>query len=513
MKDYPQTRWSLQDILDSSDEQKFNQRLAQLEQAVAEFEAIRPSLTPDLSDADFLKILQRYEELSGMLRSLGAYSELWFSADTQNQAALAFQGRFDQLAADASNRILFFTLWMKDLADETIERFMQISGDRRYFLESQRRFKPYLLGESEEQLITLKDVNGIEGLLTLYEMITNKFEFKLTVDGELKTMTRDELQNYFHSPSPAVRAAAYQELFRVYADNSAVLAQIYNYRARDWHSEMIDLRHFREPISMQNLANDIPDPVVDTILDVCRQNADLFQRYFKLKAKWLGVDKLRRYDIYAPLVQGEKLYSYSEAAELVLSTFNHFSPSVGEKAQRVFDQNHIDGEIRPGKRGGAFCYAVLPALTPWVLVNFNGRPRNVAIMAHELGHAVHAMMAADHSILSFQSALPLAETASVFSEMLMTDRLLHDENDPALRRDLLSSFIDDAYGRYVFPGISTNYTDVNQLFDRIEAARSLGAKGVALFSYGALNTFDYWNDLASGPFAITATVPRPAWKP
>ncbi len=442
MNEYKQSRWSLKDILD---EQKIDQQLEQLEQAVAAFEALRPQLTSDISDSEFLDVLRRYEELSAMLRALGAYSELWFSEDTQNQAALNLQGRLDQIAADASNRLLFFSLWVKDLPDESIDRLMQLSGGRRYFIDSLRRFKPYLLSESEEQLITLKDVNGIEGLLTLYEMITNKFEFKLQIDGETRTLTRDELQNYFRNPSPEVRAAAYQELYRVFADNSAVLAQIYSYRARDWHSEMIDLRHFTEPISMQNLANDIPDRVIDTILNVCRQNAPLFQRYFKLKAKWLNVAKLRRYDIYAPLAEAEKTYTYQQAIDLVLSTFNNFSSKVGERARRVFDQDHLDAEVRPGKRGGAFCYAVLPTLTPWVLLNFNGRPRDVAVMAHELGHAVHAMLATDHSILTFHSALPLAETASVFSEMLMTDRLLHDESDNAVRRDLLSSFIDDAY--------------------------------------------------------------------
>ncbi len=442
MNEYKQSRWSLKDILD---EQKIDQQLEQLEQAVAAFEALRPQLTSDISDSEFLDVLRRYEELSAMLRALGAYSELWFSEDTQNQAALNLQGRLDQIAADASNRLLFFSLWVKDLPDESIDRLMQLSGGRRYFIDSLRRFRPYLLSESEEQLITLKDVNGIEGLLTLYEMITNKFEFKLQIDGETRTLTRDELQNYFRNPSPEVRAAAYQELYRVFADNSAVLAQIYSYRARDWHSEMIDLRHFTEPISMQNLANDIPDRVIDTILNVCRQNAPLFQRYFKLKAKWLNVAKLRRYDIYAPLAEAEKTYTYQQAIDLVLSTFNNFSSKVGERARRVFDQDHLDAEVRPGKRGGAFCYAVLPTLTPWVLLNFNGRPRDVAVMAHELGHAVHAMLATDHSILTFHSALPLAETASVFSEMLMTDRLLHDESDNAVRRDLLSSFIDDAY--------------------------------------------------------------------
>jgi oligoendopeptidase F len=185
--------------------------------------------------------------------------------------------------------------------------------------------------------------------------------------------------------------------------------------------------------------------VTDTLLSVARQNNQLYQRYFKLKAKWIGMPKLRRYDVYAPLLQSEKRYEFGAATDLVLASYRDFSPTLADHARRVFAENHIDAELRTGKRGGAFCYSPLPQMAPWVLINFAGKARDVATLAHELGHAVHALMAQEHSVLTFHSSLPLAETASTFGEMLLTDRLLKDETDVAVRRDLLADKIDDTY--------------------------------------------------------------------
>jgi oligoendopeptidase F len=246
-------------------------------------------------------------------------------------------------------------------------------------------------------------------------------------------------------PSAELRAAAYQEQYRVYSQRSAVLCQIYQHIVRDWASENLALRSFSSPIAVRNLGNDIPDPVVDTLLEVCRQNASLFRRYFQLKAGWLGMDKLRRYDIYAPLSASDKSYSFDSAVKMVLESLNDFSPRLAQEAQRVFDDDHLDSEVRPRKDTGAFCYGVLPGLAPWVLVNFNGKANDIATLAHELGHAVHALMAAEHSPLTFHSSLPLAETASVFSEMLLLERLRAEESDPTVQREILARFVDDAY--------------------------------------------------------------------
>lgn len=441
------TRWSLSDLLPEPVEQALDETFSKLEQALVEFEAARETLTPEIAWQDFNKVLQVLESINILKSRIEGYADLSFAEDTQNPAALNLRDRVDRVLTDAGNRALFFEMWFKELSDEATQNLIEHSGDLRYFLETMRRFKPFTLTEPEERMINLKDVNGIDAMVNLYEMITNQFTFKMEVNGQIETLTRDQVSSYFSSPSAEVRAGAYQELYRVYVENSTVLAQMYIHRARDWHTEGIELRGFSSPISARNVENDLPDEVVETLLSVCRKNADVFQRYFKMKAQWLGLPsgKLRRYDIYAPLTPSEKKFDYAIAKQMVMDSYRAFSPDAAKLAQRVFDENHLDSEIRAGKRGGAFCYTAIPELTPWVLVNYDGNARDIATLAHELGHAVHAMLADHHSPLTQQASLPLAETASVFAEMQLTDQLLKQENDRSVRRDLLANALDDAY--------------------------------------------------------------------
>jgi oligoendopeptidase F len=444
-QEFKQTDWTLDALLPAREGEPFETIVAELEQQVGLFEKSRERLSPEIDGDEFLELIRLYESISAGLRRLSGYAHLWFSEDTQSQDALSFLGRMEEMVTDIQNRLLFFSLWWKSLDPASADRLIAISGDYGYYLESLRRFKPYTLSEPEEKLINLKDVNGSSALVELYEMITNRFSFSLEVGGEVKEMTRGELSVHFRDPSPERRAAAYQELFRVYQEQDVVLAQIYSHLVRDWASENVVLRGFDSPVAVRNLSNDIPDPVVETLLNVCQKNTIVFQRYFQLKARWLGVERLRRYDIYAPLRASDKSYSYEEAVSIVLDSLAQFSPTLGEHARRVFTDGHIDAEIRPGKRSGAFCAGLLPGLTPWVLLNYAGKADDVLTMAHELGHAIHALMAGDHSLFTFHSSLPLAETASVFSEMLLNDRLLSEEDDPVMRRDLLARMLDDAY--------------------------------------------------------------------
>ena len=439
------TRWSLSDLLPEPVEQGLEETFSKLEQALVEFEATRPLLTEEITWQDFNVVLQKLEAVSLLKSRLEAYADLAFAEDTQNQAVLNLRDRVDQVLTDAGNRALFLEMWFKERSDETIKNLTAHSGEKRYFLETMTRFKPFTLTELEERMINLKDVNGIDALVNLYEIFTNQFSFKLEIDGQLETLTRDQLASYFSSTSAEMRKKAYQELYRVFIENSTVLAQMYIHRVRDWHTEGIELRGFASPISARNVENDIPDAVVNTLLDVCRKNADVFQRYFKMKAQWLGRDKLRRFDIYAPLTPSEKKFDFAVAKKMVMDSYRAFSPQVAELAERVFAEDHLDSEIRVGKRGGAFCYTVSPELTPWVMINYDGSARDIATLAHELGHAVHSMLAITHSVLTQQPALPLAETASVFAEMQLTDQLLKQEEDPAVQRDLLANALDDAY--------------------------------------------------------------------
>jgi oligoendopeptidase F len=442
---FEQSGWTLGELLPANHGPKLEAILAKLEESLADFEGYRERLSADVTSETFQEVMALAESIAQTMARLGGYAHLWFAEDTQSQDALAFLGQMEQLGTEVRNRMLFFELWWKGLENAAAQRLLAASGDYAYYLKTLRRFKPYTLSESEEKIINVKDVNGVDALVNLYDMITNHFSFELEVDGERREMTRGELSAYVRDPAPEMRAAAYQELFRIYSDQATVLGQIYNHRVRDWANENMTLRAFDTPVAVRNLANNIPDPVVQMLLEVCRENMPLFHRYFRMKAHWLGEERLRRYDVYAPVGAAEKTYSFSEAADMVLDSLERFSGKLAILARRVFEDGHLDSEVRPGKRGGAFCAGVLPGVTPWVLTNYVGKIADVTTLAHELGHAVHAMMAEDHSIFTFHSALPLAETASVFSEMLLTDRLLREEAAPEVRRQLLVTMLDDAY--------------------------------------------------------------------
>jgi oligoendopeptidase F len=440
--------WDLSELLPEPSEQELSARLSGLEAATAAFEQRRADLDPQMEPRAFLAILRQYEELHNLIQVINGYASLWFYSDTGSQEALTFRNRVRQAATAVANRVLFFTLWWRSLSDDEAWRLLPSESehrDDRQYLQDLRRFKPYTLDEKSEQIINLKDQTGGEAVLTLYSMLTNRLEFKLTVDGEERKLTRDELMSHAFSPEKEEREAAYRELYRVYSNEANILGQIYGNVVRNWHDEQVVLRGYPSPIAVRNLDNDVPDRAVQVLLETARDNAGLFQRYFRLKAGWLGLPKLRRYDLYAPLASSDRKVDYSDAVRSVLETFDDFHPKLSEYAQRVFAESHLDGEIRKGKRGGAFCYTVLPRYTPWVLVNFAGRVRDVATLAHELGHAIHSMLASGCSSLTQHASLPLAETASVFAEMLMTDRLLREEPDPLARRELLAAAVDDVY--------------------------------------------------------------------
>ena len=442
---FTQTKWSLADLYPGFNAPEFESAFDTIEEQVTSFEGLRANLTPDMPADRFLDVIRASEEMTRVANKLYSFAGLSFAADTQDQTALSAQTRVRQFLADMENRTLFFSLWWKDLDDENATRLMDASGDYRYYLEEMRHFKPHTLSEPEEKVINLKDVTGTQALITLYDSITNRYVFKVEVEGETRELTRGQLMAYVHGPDPDLRAAAYQELYRVYGEDGPVLGQMYQTRARDWRNENLTLRKFSSPMAVRNLSNDIPDKAVDVLLEVARKNAGIFQRYFKMKAKVLGMDKLRRYDIYAPVAKAEKMFEYASAAQMVLDSFTEFEPKVGELARRVFDEDHLDSEVRKGKRDGAFCWSVAPEMTPWVLLNYQSRARDVATMAHELGHAIHSMLASHHSTFTFHSSLPLAETASTFGEMMLTDRLLAGEKDENVRRDILFKQVDDAY--------------------------------------------------------------------
>src|SRR5262245_290203 len=324
---YSLSGWDLSELLPEPGEASV--RLADLDAAVAAFEAKRESLDPGMAPQDLFALLRQYEDIINRIQVIAGYASLWFYSDTGSQEALTFRNRVRQATTAAGNRILFFTLWWRSLSDEEAWRLLPSEsehGDYRHYLQDLRRFKPYTLDEKSEQLINIKDENGIGAIMTLYSMLTNRQEFNLEVDGEIQRLTRDELMSHAFSPHADRRAAAYRELYRVYAAEANVLGQIYVNRVRDWYDEQVEVRGYPSPISVRNIDNDVPDKAVEVLLDVARENAPLFQRYFRLKACWLGLDRLRRYDVYAPLATSDRKIEFPDAVRSVLETFEDFHP-------------------------------------------------------------------------------------------------------------------------------------------------------------------------------------------
>jgi len=442
---YKISKWSLAPLYPGYESAELENAFDMIEEQVTSFEGVRGKLNPDISAEQFLQVIHASEESLRIANKLYSFAGLSFTADTQDQAGQSLYSRAQQFLAEIENRTLFFNLWWKELDEANAKRLMAVSGDYRYYLESMRLFKPHTLSESEEKVVNLKNVTGVNALQTLYDSITSRYVFKLKVKGRTQELTRGQIMRFAQGSDPKMRAAAYQELYGVYGEAGPILGQIYQTIARDWHNENISLRKFSSPLSVRNLSNDIPNEAVDALLETARKNTRIFQRYFNLKAKTLGVKKLRRYDIYAPVAGSDKKYDYGKAADMVLESFSAFDPKLGELARRVFDDNRLDSEVRKGKRDGAFCWSVLPDMTPYVMLNYQSNARDVATMAHELGHAIHSMLASHHSTFTFHSSLPLAETASTFGEMMFTDKLLAEEKDEAVRRDILFKQVDDAY--------------------------------------------------------------------
>ncbi|HTX78839.1 MAG TPA: M3 family oligoendopeptidase [Longilinea sp.] len=442
---YTQRRWSLNDLFAAPDSPEIKKAFKSIEKNVKALEALRPKLTGAISSNDFMDLIRQLEKIERLAYRAEGYAGLLFAEDTQNQQALSLMARVDQFMAQMSNRVLFFSLWWKSVSDETADRLMADSGDYRYWLEEIRHFKPHTLSEAEEKIVNIKNVTGSSAMSTLYDTITNRYVFNVKVGNKVRELTRGELMTHARGSDPELRERAYQELYRVYGNDGPILGQMYQNLTRDWRNENMDLRHFKSPIAARNLVNDIPDAVVDTLLDVCQKNTGVFQRFFLLKAKWLGMKRLRRYDIYAPVAKSGKRYTFEKATGLVFESFDQFDPRFAALAEQVLKEDHLDSEVRKGKRDGAFCSTLGPDLTPWVLTNFQGKADDVATLAHELGHAIHSQMASHHSLFTQHACLPLAETASTFGEMMLVDKLLKEEKDEAVRRDLLFRQMDDAY--------------------------------------------------------------------
>lgn len=441
-------RWDLTRLLDRPVE-NFNTLIKELDHLVSRLENWRPRLTPDISATAFLDLLRTTEEIATKSARLGAYAYLRFTEDTRNLQARSFKSNVEERLTSFQNRTLFFELWWQSLDTANAERLRSSSGDLAYHLDTVRRFKSHTLSESEEKIVNLKNITGRHAINTLYDVLTNGMTFTLKVEGKRRTLTREQLSSYVRNPSPSLREESYKELLRVFEANHNVLGEMYSALVHDWRGENLGLRRFTSPIANRNLGNDVPDIAVDSLLKVCETNAGIFQEYWRLKGRLCRIRPMTRYHIYAPYQLGCKRYRFADAVRMVLQAYRSFSPHLADLAEQVFADRHIDARSRPGKASGAYCYSVAPGLTPYVLLNYTGEARDVATLAHELGHAAHAMIAAGHSVFTFHATLPLAETASVFGERILSDSLMLQDNDKKVNQALLLAQIEDIYATVI----------------------------------------------------------------
>jgi oligoendopeptidase F len=447
MSKYQLGEWDLTELAKNPKSPAFQKQILELEKQAKKFEKIKSKLEPKITSKKFMGILKEIEEISEKMSKIGGYASLSYSSDTQSDEATSLMTKMSKLGSEISNKILFFDLWWKtQVDDKNAKRLMKNTGELNEYLSHKRLFAKYSLSEPEERIINTLDVTGISALVKLYDKITNAYEYKMKVGNKNKILTREELTNYVRSTNSKIRETAYKTILTKYTQNKGVTGEIYQNIVLNWRDEGIEIRGYKSPISMRNIGNDVDDKTIDSLLSVCRKNSSVFQKFFIQKAKMLKMKKLRRYDLYAPAAANikEKNYSYNASVKLVFESLGKFSETLEGFARKVFDENHVDSSIRQGKRDGAFCSTLTPKITPYVLVNFTGKSRDVFTLAHELGHAVHSQAAQDRSILVQDAPLPLAETASTFSELLLYDNLSSKISDDE-KKIILSEKIDDLY--------------------------------------------------------------------
>ena len=446
--------WKLDDLVKDPTEKEFQEFLESILNKVEQLERKREALDNRVSIVEFENSLHSIEEISEKVNIASSYAHLNYAADTSSNDRAALVTKMGTFGSNITNRLLFFDLWFKkELDEENAQRLIEsVPPVYREHLKHLRLLAKYTLTEPEERIINTLEVTGTSALIKIYDRMTSGLEFVVKLKRGRKSITktftnREKLLTLTRSTKAAEREAAYNSLLQVYKENSGVLGEIYQNRVIEWRDECLNLRGFKSPISVTNIQNDLDDTTVDTLLGVCRRNSIVFQEYFKQKAKMLGVKKLQRYHLYAPLTikaSDQKRFTYRKAVDTVLQTFDDFHPKFRELAEKILNEQHIDSEIRKSKLGGAFCSSVSPKMTPYVLLNFDGKSRDVSTMAHEFGHAIHSMTASDKPLTVWHAPLPLAETASVFAEMLLNDKL-SEKLTKVERRISLAEQIDDLY--------------------------------------------------------------------
>ena len=439
--------WNLGDLYPGPQSAELQRDLTKAEELVKSFAAAyRGKIVDGAARADggafLLGAVKAYEELSELIGRIGSFASLYYVGDTTDPERAKFYGDTGEQLNRITTDLIFFSLELNRIEDEVLERCLSDQGLAYYrpWLEELRKWRPHQLDDQIETLFHETEQVGAGAWNRLFD----ETMASLTFDVEGDELRLEQTLNLLTDPDEAKRKAAAEALASTFKANLRTFALITNTLAKD--KEISDRwRKFEDIADSRHLSNSVERDVVDALVkSVTEAYPRLSHRYYRMKARWLGKDKLAHWDRNAPLpLEDKRLVGWQEAREIVLGAYGDFSPLMAETAQVFFDKRWIDAPVRPGKAPGAFAHPTVPSAHPYVLLNYQGKPRDVMTLAHELGHGVHQVLAAGQGLLLSQTPLTLAETASVFGEMLTFRKMLRETADPRRRKALLAGKVED----------------------------------------------------------------------
>ncbi len=434
--------WNLADLYASPESKMFADDLARAAADAKAFAARWQGKLSASSGPELASAIKAYEALSDLVGRVGSYAQLYYVGDTTDAARGKFYGDVSDKLTALSTDILFFELELNRIGDEALAGAMKDRSLAHFkpWIDNLRMEKPYQLEDKIEQLFLEKSQTSAGAFNRLFDETMAGLRFQ--VDGE--ELTLEPTLNLMQSPDREKRKAGSLALSKVFGDNVKLFTLITNTLAKD--KDISDTwRGFKDIADARHLSNRVEPEVVEALVSAVRAAyPKLSHRYYKMKAKWLGMDKLMHWDRNAPLPSEDtREIPWADAKDTVLSAYGEFAPEMAAIAKDFFDKKWIDAPSRPGKSPGAFAHPTVPSAHPYVLLNYLGKPRDVMTLAHELGHGVHQVLAAKQGALMASTPLTLAETASVFGEMLTFQRLLKNETDKKKRKALLASKVED----------------------------------------------------------------------
>lgn len=442
----PQTdlTWNTTLLYPAPDSPELEADLGSFEQLAADFRNKYFEKVATLDNSALIASIREYESMQTRMTKPFCYAHLLFADDSGNETFRALSQRCSELGSRLSQQLLFFELELMELSDTCCEslRSLPDAADYLHFLEGIRKFRPHTLKENEERLLTRKDLTGVRAFTKLFDELSASFSYQMELDGEQREFTGEELLSLLHHTSADVRFRAMTLFLERHGEHGIVYNSVFNNMALD-HGQEMELRQYSTPIQPTNIGNEIPDEAVEHLMCVTEANYGLAQEYFRIKAGMLKMERLRNCDVYAPVAETERSYAFEEAKNLVVDSYRDYDQEFGNIVDAFFADRRVDVLPRTGKSGGAFAMGISPEVPPFLLLNFTGTLRDLATIAHEAGHGLHFVIAQKQSMLNYHAPLPLAETASVFGEMLLTRRLLDNEKDPIVRRSLLCAKIED----------------------------------------------------------------------